>query len=102
MKTYPFNNNDGKLISFEIPNCNVSRNQATQIIASVAGVKITRFPKKMLSWFREDVFCEFELNGLKFDIEEPFGDNSRYLIAGEKNYNSCDEIVLIEKTFKEA
>lgn len=101
MKTYLMKDEDGKLISFEIPNWKVSRNRATKIIASISRVKITRSPKRLLSWFREDVFCEFELNGLSFEIEEPFGDNSRFLIGSKQNYDFYKEIAVIEQAFRE-
>lgn len=40
-----------------------------------------RRPKAILSWFREQTFCEFEVEGVRFEAEEPYGDNSRYWIG---------------------
>ena len=52
-------------------------------------------PKKILSWFREEVFCEFELNGVHFQIDEPYGDNSRYWIGpiNKENNNNIEKVI---------
>jgi len=42
--------------------------------------RIVRRPK-FLSWLRESEFCQFEVEGITFVVEEPFGDNSRYWIG---------------------
>jgi len=81
MKTYPQYTEDNKLSSFEINNIFCSRKKATRVIETIPGVKVLRRPKRFLSWFREDVFCEFELGGATYLVEEPFGDNSRFWIG---------------------
>ena len=66
--------------------CNtwLGRRGALRILERVPGVKVVRKPKRFASWFRETVFCEFEIDGVRFEIEEPFGDNSRYWIGGPR------------------
>ena len=102
MKTYPLKSKDGKLFAFEVPNYKVSRRRAVKIVNSIPGSKIVRYPKKVFSWFREETFCEFVINGLKFEIWEPFGDNSRYWIGKSGTAVPCNEILVIEEAFKNA
>ncbi len=85
MKTYPQYTEDNRLHSFEISNLLCGRSRATKIVEAIPEAKILRKPKKILSWFREEVFCEFELDCIKFQIAEPFGDNSRYWIGSLQN-----------------
>jgi hypothetical protein len=100
MKTYPLQNEKGELHAFEIENIWVGREGATAIVERIPGVIVKRRPKKFLSDFREDVFCEFELNGVTFEIEEPFGDNSRYWI-GKAGGGWCPEVEIVERAFRE-
>jgi hypothetical protein len=101
MQTFPILNPEGKLHAFEIENLLVGRLGATNIVKLIPSVRLIKKPKKFLSWWREDIFCEFELNGVHFIIEEPFGDNSRYWIGG-KNPGWCSELEIIEQAFKSA
>ena len=88
MKTYPEYTDDNRLHSFEIENLFCGRKKATKIIEGIPGVKIVRRPKVIFSWFLEDVFCEFELDGIYFKVDEPFGDNSRYWIGSAQKEDS--------------
>jgi len=53
----------------------MGRRFARQIAASVPAARV------LASNLRSDVFCEFEVAGETFVIEEPFADNSRYWIG---------------------
>ncbi len=61
----------GELVSFEI--CNIGRSRACRVVG-------TLLPTTTVVPQRGDEFARFELNGRTFVLEEPFGDNSRYLI----------------------
>jgi hypothetical protein len=101
MKTYPLHDDkDGRLYAFEVSNTLLGRKGALQVAAKIPEVRILKKPK-FLSWFKEDVFCEFELNNKLFTILEPFGDNSRYLISKEP-VGYCGELELIQEAFKNA
>ncbi len=67
MKVYPYFDEGGNLISFEVPNWKVSRNRAVRIVASVESVEIVKAPKKRFSWFREavSVNSRFRKTGMK-------------------------------------
>lgn len=89
MKTYPEYTKDNRLHSFEIENLLCGRNKAVKIVENISGVKFLRRSRRLFSWFREEVFCEFELDGVHFQIDEPFGDNSRYWIGSSQKENSA-------------
>jgi len=101
MRTYPLINEQQQLHAFEINNTFKDRKAVTKIIEKIPNVQITKRPK-LLSWFRDgDIFCIFKLNNNEFTVEEPFGDNSRYLI-GANPPGHCAEIDIIEEAFKRA
>lgn len=90
------------LHAFEIDNFKVSRKLAAKIAEGIPNSKIIKHPKRFLSWFREEVFCKFEINGIRFQIDEPYGDNSRYWIGKLEEGGFCKELLEVEKAFKNA
>ncbi len=74
MRTYAIHDKDGHLFAFEVSSL-LGRRVATRIAASVAGAKVVK------TSLRCDCFCEFQVAGETFAIEEPFGDSSRYWIG---------------------
>ena len=101
MKVFPATTATGRLLSFEVHSWKLSRRRATTIASRIPGAQIIRHPKRFLSWFREDVFCEFRINAITFEIEEPLGDNSRFWI-GKQGGGWCAELELVKKAFEEA
>jgi hypothetical protein len=79
MRIYDLRSATGELHAFEISNLFVSRSRACKIAASVPGVELMKAEK---SWFGSDVFCQVRLGSTVIEIEEPFGDNSRFLVSG--------------------
>ncbi len=88
--------------AFEINNINLGRQRAASIAGNIPGVVLHRLPKRFLSWFREECFCEFELNGVMFQIDEPYGDNSRYWIGQIETGGWSKELETIESGFRNA
>jgi hypothetical protein len=74
MKLNKYTNEQGALRYFSVNNLLVSRSGLCRMIASCEGVTITKKPR----FFDDDVFCEFTINGHRFYVEEPFGDNATY------------------------
>ena len=74
MRTYPLHDAQGQLVAFEVSSL-LGRRLARRVIAAFPCANIVS------SSLREDQFCEFEIAGIRFAIEEPFGDNSRYWIG---------------------
>jgi len=72
----------GRVVAFEVDNLALSRSRLCRKVSRIPGARITRRPE-FLSWWREEVFCEFELDGLMFEAWESYGDNSRYWIGPE-------------------
>ena len=99
MKIYPFKSNDGILHAFEIDNLFCGRRKTVRVIKTLKSAKVIRSPKIFLSWFREECFCEFSINGVLFEVEEPYGDNSRYLISHKSTPPSGNELELIAEAF---
>ena len=99
MRTYPIQNEQHQLHAFEISNAFKSRSAVTRIIETIPNVIVTKKPK-FFSWLRnDDIFCMFKLNNKEFTIEEPFGDNSRYLV-GCNPPGYCPELAIVEEAFK--
>jgi hypothetical protein len=80
MQTYDIQDSKGRVFAFEIDNTGFGRSVLVKVVKKIPEVKILRVPKSC-SWFREDVFCEFEVAGCIFEAWEPFGDNSRFWIG---------------------
>jgi hypothetical protein len=81
MKIYDLHDDQKRVFAFEIPNFGLGRVGVCRVVETVPGATLTRRPKKFLSWFREDKFCEFTVGGETYEVEEPFGDNSRYWVG---------------------
>lgn len=82
MKTYELLDEDGRFFAFEVGNSGLGRRGVCQVVEAIPGAKIMRRPK-FLSWFREEEFCEFVVDGKKFIAWEPYDDSSRYWIGPE-------------------
>jgi len=80
MKTYPLYDSQNRLFAIEIETISIGRRGVCHLIEIIAGATLKRRPK-LLSWFREQVFCEFIIDGEIHIAEEPYGDNSRYWIG---------------------
>ena len=80
MKTYDIYDPNNRLLAFEISNTFIGRGVVCRIVERIPGAILTRRPKA-LSWLREDSFCEFTVDGELYEIEEPYGDSSRYWIG---------------------
>lgn len=78
MKIYDLHNSDGQIIGFEISSL-VGRWRACRAARAIAGAHVLRWPRR---WrWRDDQFCEFELDGVRFVIEEEYGDSSRFTVS---------------------
>lgn len=100
MKTYPIKDRQGQLFAFEVDNLLLGRRGLVRVVSTVPGARLHRRPK-FLSWFREEEFCEFDVDGSVFVAWEPFGDSSRYWV-GPKERRHHPAIELIEEVFAAA
>jgi hypothetical protein len=80
----------GQLVSFEIRN--VGRSRACRIVQEL-------LPSAVVTRQRGDEFATFAMNGKPFVIEEPFGDNSRYLIYEQPPQPSA-ELEALKSSFE--
>jgi hypothetical protein len=95
MRVYDSRTEDGRLRGFEVENLWLGRRGAARVVRSIPGVRLVQ---AKWSWWARDDFCEFELNGVRFFIEEPFGDNSRYWI-GPRERGHQAELRIIRQRF---
>ena len=100
MKIYDLHDKEGNAFAFEVENTLLGRRGACRVVRSIPGAVILKKPR-FLSWFREEVFCEFEIGGHKFQIWEPYGDNSRYWVGPEPVSNT-EQIKIVRKAFEAA
>ena len=100
MKIYDLHDKEGKAYAFEIDNVLLGRRGACRVVRSIPNANILKEPK-LLSWHREEIFCEFELDGLRFQVWEPFGDNSRYWV-GPESATETRQINVIRAAFEAA
>jgi hypothetical protein len=99
MKVYELTNADGRTFAFEIDAPVGGRHAVCWIIRRIPGATLTKTPR-LFSKFRDgETFCEFELGTVAFQIEEPFGDNSRYWIGPKDSPCWHPEIEAILRAF---
>ena len=82
MKTYGLKDNQGRTFAFEVSNFLIGRRAVVGIVRTIPGARLIKEPRRWRLSSGED-FCEFELEGVKFVVSEPFGDNSRYWIGAK-------------------
>lgn len=85
MTTYDLKDKEGRVFAFEIENWILGRWGVVRVVRTIPGAVIKRMPV-FLSWFREEKFCEFEVDGHTYVAWEPFGDNSRFWIGPEPTH----------------
>ena len=95
MRIFDLRNEEGELHGFEISNVLISRARACKIAASIPGVTVVRAER---SWFADDVFCILRIGTRVVEIEEPFGDNSRYYV-GARPAGWCPELASVREAF---
>ena len=95
MRVHDHLDNQGRIFAFEV--ANIGRRAICYVAEQVPDVHILRVPGLR----SRDQFCEFEINGRLFVIEEPFGDNSRYWVGPEPP-SWCEEINVVRNTFVKA
>jgi hypothetical protein len=77
---YDIKDAEGRVVAFEVDNSWIGRRGLCRLVTKIPQSRLVRRPR-VLSWFREDAFCEFEIDGVIFEASEPFGDNDRYWIG---------------------
>lgn len=99
MKVWEHKDEQGRTYLISVPSL-AGRRRVAFVASQVPGVRIVRRPKALLSWFREEVFCEFDLDGTRYLIDEPFGDNSRYDIGRDGPFEWHPSFHRVVETFR--
>ncbi len=66
-------------LAFEI-SAACGRRRAANVVAAIPGVRVLRRPR-LIARLDQEVFCEFELEGQRFNIWEPHGSSGRFWIG---------------------
>lgn len=78
MKKFEIRDETGLIFAFEV--ANFGRHRAYKFVSKIPEVTIVK-RQKHFQFTADDEFCEFELNGKRFVMWEPWGDNSRFWIG---------------------
>ncbi len=100
MEVYDIKDEHGRVFAFEVDNYDLGRHGACRIVARIPGSRVARKQRRFALFGRDD-FCEFELEGVSFIVEEPFGDNSRYWV-GPKSGRYAPAIHVVRDFFARA
>jgi hypothetical protein len=95
MKLYDIKDESGRIFAFEV--ANFGRHRACRFVGKIPGVAVLR-RQRHFQFSSKDEFCEFELEGQRFVVEEPWGDNSRYWV-GPKPPQWCPQIERVRNAF---
>ena len=80
MKTEKYTGKDGGFWCFGFPNTFIGKKGALKQLLKIPGVEVQEFYNQ----FGTEVICEFTLGNKKFELTEPYGDNSYYDITCEE------------------
>jgi hypothetical protein len=73
---------DGRVFAFEIDNLLIGRLGVCKVVESIPEARVVERPR-LFARSQVCAFCVFEVSGIAFVAEEPFGDDSRYWIGPE-------------------
>jgi hypothetical protein len=97
MKIYDLKAASGRAFAFEVANLLMTRRSACNVARSIPGATIIKHAPFRL-FKSEDVFCEFVVDGQRFQIWEPYGDNSRYWV-GPVPPQWCEQLAVVREAF---
>ena len=87
IERYINDNNDSHCFGF--PHSLVGKSGVKEILSRLSGAEITYWSK----YWGAEVFCEFKYKNKKFEVSEPYGDNSYYdILCKEPNTPELEEI----------
>jgi hypothetical protein len=96
---------DGRVFAFEVDNFHLGRRGVCRVVSQIPGCVIVREPKRFRWSFEDDEeFCEFDLEGVRFVVWEPWGDNSRYWVGPKSDSQRapvwCPQIDAVREEFR--
>ncbi len=95
MRVHDLRDVEGRPFGFEVSNIMLGRRGVRRVVLRIPNARILSFRR----WAEE--FCEFELEGTKFVVWEPWNDNSRYWI-GSKPPVPTAELLKVREAFERA
>ena len=96
MKVIEYRNESGELVYFEVSSL-WTRSLAFKAIRTIPGVEIVK-PLRHFTQENQDVFCVFKLQNTILEIEEPWGDSSRFEVRANPPLPNSD-LEVVKKHF---
>ena len=81
MQVYDNSPKPGRIWSIEVSSA-IGRRRLARFISTISGVAILKWPS-WFSWMRDEAFCQFEINGRKFQVSASWPAGSRFEISPE-------------------
>lgn len=97
MQVYEIFGEDGRLVGLEINRFPLGRRGLCRIVRSIPRVRVRKTPR-FLSWFSEEPFCVFELNGELYVASNRAGEEGRYRV-GPKTPGVCSQMEHVRDAF---
>ncbi len=95
MEVHDLKDPEGRVFAFEVSNLTLGRRGVLRVLSRIPNATVVSFRR------REEDFCEFDVDGTRFVVSEPWNDNSRYWI-GPKATNREGRFALQVATVREA
>jgi len=94
MKIHDLKDKEGRVFAFEVPNTLLTRRSVCKLVRSIPDARLLSGRAEL----RQEEFCVFEVQGQRFTVCEPFGDNSRYWVGPEPP-SWCDQVSVVRDAF---
>jgi len=88
---------EDRLFAFEVSSW-LGRYGTLQVALTIPGVRILQEPRDWFSWWGDDTFLKFEVEGVTFVAWEAFGDSSEYWI-GPEPVRPVSQIEIVREAF---
>jgi len=100
MRIEDLRDSEGRLFAFEVSTW-LGRYGTLQVARTIPGVRILQEPRDWFSWWGDDTFLKFEVEGVTFVAWEAFGDSSEYWI-GPEPVRPVPQIDIVREAFVHA
>ncbi|MBX6364960.1 MAG: hypothetical protein IRZ00_13910 [Gemmatimonadetes bacterium] len=97
MQIFEILDDDGRLVGLEINRFPLGRRGVCRVVRSIPRVRVRKAPR-FLSWFSEEPFCVFELNGELYVASNRAGEEGRFRIA-PKTPAACSQMERVRDAF---
>lgn len=97
MRIYDLKDDQGDVFAFQV---GIPILRPWIIIRAIKSIPSVEIVKTHISFSFEEVCWVFNVNGVQFEVFEPFGDNSMYWVGPSHGLISPDNIKLVREAFR--